>query len=157
MVKFRGRIPPGIYKLGRVSETKPDEEGNVRTVKVTMLPKDSRDVSLPYKAKNMLVQDISVQRLVVIVPVEEQTHLIDVEAGGTSDLAADPHLADVPDETPEEVADPQCDVQADPVANTEPEAVPEATEVIEEPSDKTPRDSVLTPPDKNNRFISLSE
>ena len=56
----------------RIQEVFPDSNGQVRTVKVGMRPRDSRELLLPYKSKDLWLTDVSVQRLVVVLPAAEQ-------------------------------------------------------------------------------------
>ena len=62
---------PG-YRLCKVTAVYPDASGLVRTVQVGMRPRDSRESSLPYKVKELWLTDVSVQRLVMVLPVAEQ-------------------------------------------------------------------------------------
>ena len=42
---------PG-YRLCRIQQVSPDSNGQVRTVKVRLRPRDSRDLFLPHKSKD---------------------------------------------------------------------------------------------------------
>ena len=66
LLKTVPKVGKPEYRLCRVSETYPDSSGVVRTVKIYMRPRDSREKSLPYRAKGMLTMDMSVQRLVLL-------------------------------------------------------------------------------------------
>ena len=68
---------PG-YRLCRVEAVFPDSNGVVRTVKVAMRPRDSRELLLPYKSKDLWLTDVSVQRLVMVLPFKEQGSKEDV-------------------------------------------------------------------------------
>ena len=60
------------YRLCRVVECFPDAKELVRSVRVEMRPRDSRDVGLPYVSKGLVSQVVSVQRLVLVLPFEDQ-------------------------------------------------------------------------------------
>ena len=60
------------YRLARVIEVLPDDQGLVRTVRVCYRKKDKRDKTLPYKPKQLTEELVSVQRLSVLLPVSEQ-------------------------------------------------------------------------------------
>ena len=66
----------GEYRLARVKEVHPDAHGIVRTATVFMRPRDSREKVTnepPYlKSKPPFELKLGVQRLVVMLPVEEQ-------------------------------------------------------------------------------------
>ena len=66
------------YRLCRVVECFPDAKELVRSVKVEMRPRDSRDVGLPYVSKGLLTQIVSIQRLVLVLPLAEQRSSQDV-------------------------------------------------------------------------------
>ena len=71
-VKSKGKVPPATYRLGRILATLPDEKGLIRTVTVGFCPRDSRSKVLPYKLKGLYKSDIAIQRIIVILPKEEQ-------------------------------------------------------------------------------------
>ena len=60
------KLGKGKYVLCRVTDVEVDENGLVRTVTVASRPRDSRDPSLPYRAKELFEERIPVQRLVLI-------------------------------------------------------------------------------------------
>ena len=60
------------YRLARVTEVLPDDQGLVRTVRVCFRRKDKRDKSLPYKSKQLSEELVSIQRLSVLLPASEQ-------------------------------------------------------------------------------------
>ena len=70
-----GRIVPGDYRRGRVIEAKPDQDGLVRTVKVQVYRPDSRRPVQHYHGEGHVQVRLAVQRLVVLVPIEEQGNL----------------------------------------------------------------------------------
>ena len=61
-----GKLGPGSYKLARVSELLPDEEGVVRTVVITHSSRRKRG-RVALESSRM-----AVQRLAVLLPVEER-------------------------------------------------------------------------------------
>ena len=67
----------GDYRLARVTNVHPDHNGMVRTATVSMRPRDSREKVLskpPYLNPKQAVElVVGVQRLVVILPIEEQS------------------------------------------------------------------------------------
>ena len=76
MVHYASKIGKGDYRLARVTSVHPDESGTVRTVTVSMRPRDSREKvrpEPPHLANKPLVElKLGVQRVVVVLPVEEQ-------------------------------------------------------------------------------------
>ena len=62
------------YRLARVVETKPDEKGLVRSVKVCYRKKDKRESLKEYKAKPLTQEWVAVQRLSVFIPASEQVN-----------------------------------------------------------------------------------
>ena len=72
LVRYQGRIPPADYRLCRVIETYPDEEGLVRTVKITMVSRDKRRKILPHNTQPLVQMTVAVQRLVLINPVDPE-------------------------------------------------------------------------------------
>ena len=72
LVRFATKVPPAKFRLGVVKEVKKDAQGLVRSCMVGMRRSDAREKSLPYKSKDLLIQEIVVQRLVVFLPVELQ-------------------------------------------------------------------------------------
>ena len=84
LVRFATKVPPAKYRLGRVVEVKTDPKGLVRSCLVGMRPRDAREKTLPYRSKDLLIQEIVVQRLVVFLPVEEQ-EVVDPDRAGVLD------------------------------------------------------------------------
>ena len=60
------------YRLAKVTEVFPDDNGLVQTVRVCYRKKDKRDKLLPYKSKVLTEELVAVQRLSVLLPVSEQ-------------------------------------------------------------------------------------
>ena len=87
---LKGSIPTlgkAKYTLCRVTRTFPDENDLVRTVEVAARPRDSREPSLPYRNRDLFLEILPVQKLVLIArdheivddsPVPAETEL-DVE------------------------------------------------------------------------------
>ena len=76
LVQYSSKVSKADYRLARVSQVHPNPHGLVRTVTVAMRPRDSREqVSKdpPYLKNKPLTQlSLGVQRVVVVLPVEEQ-------------------------------------------------------------------------------------
>ena len=70
----------GEYRLGRVLQTHPDSHNVVRTVTVGARGKDRSAKDLTYVPKALEEHCLGVQRLSVICPIEEQTHLAEAES-----------------------------------------------------------------------------
>ena len=63
------------YKLARVTEATPDKDGKVRSVKVTYKSYTCKSGSTTYSVSSDITISRSVQRLCLIVPIEEpRTH-----------------------------------------------------------------------------------
>ena len=90
LVQFTSKVPPPKFRMGIVKSVKTDNKGLVRSCMVAIRPKDAREKTLPYKSKDMLLQEIVVQRLVVYLPVEDQ-EVIDPKAQGVLETTA-PHI-----------------------------------------------------------------
>ena len=60
------------YRLARVKKVYPDKKNLVRTVRVAFRKRDSRETNDEYKSKPLVEEDVAVQRLSVLVPVDEQ-------------------------------------------------------------------------------------
>ena len=72
LLKYDAKFSKDRYRLAKVTKVHPDKGGVVRTVTVGMRPRHVREPSLPYKAKPLSEFAVGVQRLVVILPKEEQ-------------------------------------------------------------------------------------
>ena len=73
LLKYASRFARPAYRLCRVTEVLPDDEGTVRSCKVQMRPRRQGEDSEPtYKPKEPSTMVVGVQRLVVIMAVEEQ-------------------------------------------------------------------------------------
>ena len=82
LIMYKGRIPVADYRLCRVIETFPDEEGLVRTVKVAMVSRDKRRKILPHNTQPLVEMTVAIQRLVLIHPVD-----VDQEDKGEKEVA----------------------------------------------------------------------
>ena len=71
-------------------QTHPDKCGVLRTVTIQLRPRHIRDIAHPYKAKEMTEFTVAVQRLVVIVPAEEQSGGDQHESGEDSEVTGGP-------------------------------------------------------------------
>ena len=71
VLRYQGRIPPGDYRLCRVTKTFPDEDGLVRTVEIAMVSRDQRRKILPSNTQPLVLTRVAVQRLVLIDAVED--------------------------------------------------------------------------------------
>ena len=60
------------YRVGKVVKVHPDSSKLVRTVTVAYRKRDAREDSLVYKSKPLTEEKMAVQRLSLLVPVEEQ-------------------------------------------------------------------------------------
>ena len=71
LVKYEAKYGKPSYRLAKILVTKKDSDGLVRTVRVGMRPRDAREPNLPYKSKNLFEVEMPIQRLCLIVPVED--------------------------------------------------------------------------------------
>ena len=55
-----------------VTNVKQDEDGLVRTVVVSFRRRDKRDQGKLYVAKELMSQELAVQRIIVIMPAEDR-------------------------------------------------------------------------------------
>ena len=69
---YTNKYSPPQFCLCRVAKVFPDEDGVVRTVEITMRPRHSSDKAGKYVAKPAVAIRTAVQRLAVLLPVEEQ-------------------------------------------------------------------------------------
>ena len=74
LIKHQGKIPPQSYRYGRILELHEDDKGAVRTVTVGVRPRHVRE-GLAYKPKKLDEILMAVQRLIVLLPAEEQPNL----------------------------------------------------------------------------------
>ena len=74
LLKYEAKFSKDRYRLAKVVRIHPDAAGVVRTVTVGMRPRHVGDKVLPYKPKPLYEFEVAVQRLVVILPKEEQNN-----------------------------------------------------------------------------------
>ena len=72
LLKYSSALGKHTFRLCRVVEVLPDEEGKNRMCRVSMRPRDAREKPRVYTSKTPLEMLVGVQRLAVILPVEEQ-------------------------------------------------------------------------------------
>ena len=70
MMLYQGNLR-NEYRLAKVTAVFPDSKGHVRTVKVAFRRKDKSDDKNSYKGKPLTEEIVSVQRLSLLVPLEE--------------------------------------------------------------------------------------
>lgn len=73
-VKYENKVTRADYRMCRVKSVEKDEKGLVRTAKILMRPKKSKEKGLPYigyKEDIMDNKDMGIQRLVILCPAEE--------------------------------------------------------------------------------------
>ena len=73
LLRYENKVSQARYRLARVVLTHPDECNVVQTVTVHLRMRHQQEKVLPYKAKEMTEFRVAVQRLVLIVPAEEQS------------------------------------------------------------------------------------
>ena len=76
LVQYSSKVGKGDFRLARIAEVHPDRHGAVRTITVKMRPRDAREKVLddpPYlHPKPPILLRLGVQRVCVLLPVEEQ-------------------------------------------------------------------------------------
>ena len=89
LVHYPSRISKGDYRLARIVAVHPDHHGVTRTVTVAMRPRDVREkVSSepPYLAPKPPVElQLGIQRIAVVLPVEEQEDGLGTATQGPTD------------------------------------------------------------------------
>ena len=96
LIQYQGHVKT-VWRLGKILEVFPDKHGVVRTCEVGYRQRHSGENTLPYRSKPLQTLRIAVQRLCVLLPVEEQDTT-------ESDAAVSP--------TEEDVLLEECQVQA---------------------------------------------
>ena len=74
LIKYSSKHAAPAFRLCRVAAVFPDEEGHVRTCEVKLRPRRQGESGAPsykYRAPNVL--KVGVQRIAIILPVEEQS------------------------------------------------------------------------------------
>ena len=72
LLMYDSKLTKPTYRICRIKRTYPDNKGVVRTVRVQCRPRDARDSTLPYHPKELISQDVPIQRLVLILPKADQ-------------------------------------------------------------------------------------
>ena len=88
-VLYDRKVAKGTYRLGRVLSVHADVHGVVRTVTVGLRRQDRRETALPYAPKALEEVTLGVQRVCVILPVEEQVGNLGIVGGGTAEKMTD--------------------------------------------------------------------
>ena len=84
LIQYAGKCRPATYRLGRVELADPDKDGLVRTVDVSYsLLHDTSDRT-SYKGITKKMISVPVQRLVLILPIEEQENSTPRGASGSN-------------------------------------------------------------------------
>ena len=96
LIQYKGKVQT-TWKLAKVEEVFPDQHGVVRTCTVVFRPKHKGDKILPYKVKPLQELRIAVQRLCVLLPIEEQTRS-DAKKGEEALVGAGQDKEKVPDQ-----------------------------------------------------------
>ena len=110
----------------RIQDLVKDEKGLMRTAKVLMRPRYSREKTLPYASKKLVTLEVRVQRLAMLCPVDEikvKDTAVDDAATPTAgvDVATNPRV--------------RLDDTADPTANVEDAAtLPAGVDVAANPT-----------------------
>ena len=100
-VLYDRKVSKGTYRLGRVLSVQEDAHGVVRTVTVGLRRQDRRETALPYVPKALEEVTLGVQRVCVVLPVEEQIGdlgIVGTETG-VRETVGDEHVADGTTET----------------------------------------------------------
>ena len=71
LVLYEKKVSKGTYKLGRLLESHPDAHGHVRTITVGIQGKDKAN-ALTYVPRPLEQHRLGVQRVAVVLPVEDQ-------------------------------------------------------------------------------------
>ena len=113
-IQYKGRVKT-IWRLGKILEVFPDKHGVVRTCEVGYRSRHTGEKVMPYRSRPLQTLRIAVQRLCVLLPVEEQlTEENEAAASLTKkdalSEAGDQSLAEVPE------AEKDCQVQAKPAS-----------------------------------------
>ena len=74
LIEYKSKTAPGTYRLGRVKDIEVDEDLLVRTCTVTykLVKPSSRNARDVFKDITTKEVRVPVQRLILIMPVEEQ-------------------------------------------------------------------------------------
>ena len=70
MLNYKGNLVDD-YKLAKVTDVYPDEQGVVRTVQVSYRKRYKREPVEVYRSKPLVSEKVGVQRLTLLQPVDE--------------------------------------------------------------------------------------
>ena len=96
LVHYPKKLGKGDYKLGRILRVLKDVHGVVRTVVVGLRGKDRSAGTMPYVPKPLEEIALGIQRVAVIVPIEEQVDVWD--SSGECDAAVESTQVDTLDD-----------------------------------------------------------
>ena len=82
LLGYSAKYSPGTYRLCRVTQVFPDHLNLVRDVEVAVRPVNNQENVQDYIPRPLTLQKVSVQRLVLIHPREEQETVV-TDAGGS--------------------------------------------------------------------------
>ena len=71
MMVYEGNLNDD-YRLAKILEVHPDEEGRVRTVTVGFRRRCKKEKGEQYKSKPLTMEQMAVQKLCLLVPVDEK-------------------------------------------------------------------------------------
>ena len=74
LLKYDAKFSRDRYRLAKVMEVHPDSAGVVRTVTVGLRSRHMKEKLLPYRSKPLTTFQVGIQRLVIVLPKEEQVH-----------------------------------------------------------------------------------
>ena len=77
LLKYQTKVAPADYRLCRVVETYPDEQGLVRTVRIALAARDKRMKVLPHNTSKLVYMKVPVQRLVLIHAKEDGKEIVE--------------------------------------------------------------------------------
>ena len=72
LLRYEKQLGPNSWRLARITQASPDNDGLVRTIRVEFRPRHKKDVGKDYRSKLPQFMDIGVQRFAVVLPLEEQ-------------------------------------------------------------------------------------
>ena len=91
LLAYIGKVPPAVYRYCKVYKVYPDVHGVVREVDVQLRPRRANEALLPYRGKELTSMRVAVQRLVLILPVDQEPE----EAAETFTVKPSAHHIDV--------------------------------------------------------------
>lgn len=126
-LQYKSKFSPPKYRLCRVTAILPNEDGVVRTVEVSMRPRHKADLHKTYISKDPNVIKTGVQRLAVLLPVEEQGE-------ATQDLSELDLEVEASDQEAPPSSGPKTQTSDPKLAATSSESQPAATFTSQAPS-----------------------